>query len=807
MRTNRKPILNFSFRDSLIRFIQFNPAFATAFLTIAILALLWSPQRPQSLFRLDCVVEVTGWVSRVPEARGEAVYFELSPKTINQEGHLFPYSGRVAVWVSSSHNRPQDIFEPPLQYGEILRFRTFLKEPAFYAIPGVQDSRWLAWLQGTPLRAQLKSPHQLERLGKNWIGVFLSPFFDYLNHFEEHSQQVLSDRTFRFLLGVFLGRKRSLEETETELIRNLGLLHLFVVSGFHISLIVLLLHSTLRILGRIGSLATVAGIWLYILGIGFPLAAIRAGIIATLAYFLLSLGLRRSLLNGLGISALAIAGLSPKSIFTASFHLSYICLCAIGLLVLPCAKYVQAIRRGITDLRSGPDFLGRTPELILRRKIRFSLESQLCFLPGKPVHILKKPLAHGVNYILTLLLCSFCIQLLLFPVALHYTNRWSLTQGLSNLLLMPMFALLITLCFLLFLTFWTPLAPVISWTLEHWSTLCHDLILALASFSPVAFLPHPKGREIMAYLGLTSFLILALPRKTKTFALLIPICLLLALGPIESDGDGLFITMLDVGQGESIHLRYPSGESALIDTGGLSYPPRGNFVGERLVSRYLWHLRVRELLYVLITHPDHDHKQGYSFIKKAFPIGLLMYSQTQSDYEEPKKCLSAGDSFSIAGVRHVVHHPSAKALQEAEGNEASLVLTLEYGSFSMLFTGDITGQIESELLPQLTPITALKVAHHGSNSSSSSDFLRATRPTIAIISAGRGNNFGHPSISVLKRLKRYEAKVFSTKEAGSLRLITDGFSWKVQHYSIATGCFEDLLEPQPLQVKCSSQVH
>jgi competence protein ComEC len=284
-----------------------------------------------------------------------------------------------------------------------------------------------------------------------------------------------------------------------------------------------------------------------------------------------------------------------------------------------------------------------------------------------------------------------------------------------------------------------------------------------------------------------------------------PVVLLLLLRQSPTNTSQLAITLLDVGQGESIHIRYPSGDNALIDTGGLSYPPGGNFVGERLVSRYLWQLRIRKLSFVLITHPDNDHKKGYSFIKLAFPIGQLFFAENQNDYQEPKHRLIAGDTFSIGEVKHCVLHPSEKHLESLKGNAASLVMCLDYKAFSILFTGDIENEVEASLIPQLRNVTALKVAHHGSNSSTSSNFLSVVRPKIAIISAGRGHYFGHPSPKVEGRIRAAGAKVFSTKKLGSLRILTNGHSWELQHYSIEKARFETLSGPESIEEPIHSE--
>ncbi|MGW8182135.1 MAG: hypothetical protein ACWGQW_25685, partial [bacterium] len=105
---------------------------------------------------------------------------------------------------------------------------------------------------------------------------------------------------------------------------------------------------------------------------------------------------------------------------------------------------------------------------------------------------------------------------------------------------------------------------------------------------------------------------------------------------------------------------------------------------------------------------------------------------------------------------------------------------------------------EQTLLPRLAPVTVLKIAHHGSSTSSSASFLSVTRPRLALVSAGRSHHFGHPSPLVLDRLERYNIRVLSTSQDGSVRLLTDGLSWEVQRYSIEHGCFLTLFGPERL---------
>ena len=125
----------------------------------------------------------------------------------------------------------------------------------------------------------------------------------------------------------------------------------------------------------------------------------------------------------------------------------------------------------------------------------------------------------------------------------------------------------------------------------------------------------------------------------------------------------------------------------------------------------------------------------------------------------------------------------------SSSNNRSVVLLLVYGRFRLLLTGDIDRDIERRLTPRLGPTAVLKVAHHGSRSSSSGDFLSRLRPRVGLISAGRKNAFGHPAPAALHRLRRAGAVPLSTGQWGSLRVRTDGTNWQASHYRRETDSF------------------
>ena len=753
--------------------------------------------RPQVTLKDDHLTQVEGWISRPPQVLDDYIYLELSPLHVQQHEESITYPGRLAVYISSSHPDPKTYFDPPLGYGEILRLNCFLEDPAYYEIPGVADFRQVLWIQGILHRIRLKSPLQVERIGHHPMGRFLSPLFGYVQKFHTFAQNHLATNALKLVRSVFLGQKRVLEESDRALLKQLGIFHLFVVSGFHVSIIVLFLHWQFYRWGLLGRILVLTGLWTYVVLVGAGLPTLRAGIMMTLFYLLLGFGLSRQFLNALGLSALILLAVSPDVLFSSGFQFSYLCLCAIGLLVLPYQARMQSLYRGFQDAFTEKVSVDRAAPAKLQRRVRFFLEEKLHFWP-RPWRIFLSPLGWALSYFLSLALCGCVIQLLTLPVTLYYTNRWVWTQWVINLLLVPFFTLFVPACLVLFLTFWLPTGPLVARLVGTYAEGLFHLMNSLQDFSWVTYVRQPDASEILIYFLLFLSAYYFLPGKARLAMLLAPLWLWVVLQQTPAHPQQkLVITMLDVGQGESLHIRYPDGTDALIDTGGLFFSPDGDnpFVGERLVSRYLWKERSQKLDYVLLTHPDADHIQGYGFIRKAFPIGRLFFHDFQSPKSgTPLQRLQEGDRFSIAGVEHLVLHPPDQNPLGSRWNtnNNSLVVQLQYKDFKILFTGDIEQAAEQYLVSKLSPVTILKAAHHGARTSNTRPLLEKTQPRLAIISAGRNNLFGHPSKDTLKRFSEAGVPVLATSEWGSLRIETDGIQWQVFHYSPQEETFQEI---------------
>ena len=244
-----------------------------------------------------------------------------------------------------------------------------------------------------------------------------------------------------------------------------------------------------------------------------------------------------------------------------------------------------------------------------------------------------------------------------------------------------------------------------------------------------------------------------------------------------SDGSTLAVHFIDVGQADSA-LLVCGDETVLIDG--------GNVADSSLVVSYLEQQGIDQLDYVVCTHAHEDHVGGLSgplntctvshvlspvteYDSKAFG-DFVKYTETQGlEPEIP----APGDTFALGEAQVTILGPVA---EYSETNNTSIVLRVDFGETSFLFTGDMETKAEKDLLDQGANLSAtvLKVGHHGSDTSSSYSFLREVMPEYAVISVGENNDYGHPNDDVLSRLRDAGTTVYRTDEQGTIVAVSDG---------------------------------
>jgi competence protein ComEC len=240
----------------------------------------------------------------------------------------------------------------------------------------------------------------------------------------------------------------------------------------------------------------------------------------------------------------------------------------------------------------------------------------------------------------------------------------------------------------------------------------------------------------------------------------------------------------------------------LVDGGGEigtfhSSGMRSGFdVGEEVVSPYLWSRGIKRIDVVALTHAHEDHLGGLPAIFENFRVGELWVGRDirSAAYEQlislakahgvPIKHLKQGDTFSEDGVSGSVLWPEDDGEERAAKNDDSLVMRLTDGAESFLLAGDVERPSERAILAeqQSVGVNFLKVAHHGSKTSTTDAFLSAAHPAFAAISVGRDNSFGHPSPEVTDRLEAAGVRVYRTDRDGAITASTDGRTLSVSTF-------------------------
>ena len=272
----------------------------------------------------------------------------------------------------------------------------------------------------------------------------------------------------------------------------------------------------------------------------------------------------------------------------------------------------------------------------------------------------------------------------------------------------------------------------------------------------------------------------------------------------------LHFDFLDVGQGDSALVTFPDGQTLLIDGGGRAKHRSGadddaepferdvRGIGEAVVSEFLWYRGYSHIDHILATHGDADHIQGLGDVAKNFSIGSAEFGRTPPANAEfaqvysvlqarqiPIVTIERGDRLKFGDAAVEVLYPIGTDDPDAvSDNNHCVVLRIVMGSRAFLLTGDIERATEAELINGRGTLIAdlIKVAHHGSRTSSTQPFIDVTQARYAVISVGRFSRFGHPHPDVVERWKNFGARVMTTGEKGTISVSTDGHDLMISQF-------------------------
>jgi competence protein ComEC len=268
---------------------------------------------------------------------------------------------------------------------------------------------------------------------------------------------------------------------------------------------------------------------------------------------------------------------------------------------------------------------------------------------------------------------------------------------------------------------------------------------------------------------------------------------------VAARGDGLLhVTFIDVGQGDAILIRLPRGSAYLVDAGGQAQASSFD-MGERVVAPVLRDAGVHRLTTLALTHGHADHSGGAPSILREFrprdvwegvPVPRLTLLQglqkIAHDVSSRWITVQAGDRLTADGVEIFVHHPGPPDWErQSARNDDSIVLELVWREISIVLAGDVGREVERDVALRLAParVRIVKIPHHGSPTSSTQGFVEALAPSVAVVTVGRGNPFGHPSADVLERYRRAGSDIFRTDRDGAVMVATDGRRVRVESFT------------------------
>jgi competence protein ComEC len=741
------------------------------------------------------IVILGGCVVEPPAMSGERERFLLE---------LEPHA-RAQVTLYTKGDEPL----PALNYGQNVELDARVRKPRNFGNPGAfdyahylarQDIYWTA--SGAANTVRILPGHCGSRFQKAAMDLRQAAL--------ERIERLYHGNAYQtgMVQAILIGQSFQLQKVWTEQYRSTGTFHALVISGTHVAVLAAFFLFLLRICFIPESLAlflTVMAAWLYAVVTGWQAPCVRSA--AGLTLFMIGgyFYRERRVMNLLAAVALGFVAFDPEQLFEASFQLTFL---AVGFLGAFAAPWIQStsgpLAHGLADLFDTGRDLHVAPR-VAQFRIEMRLLAQtlraITHIPiGACARLITVP-ARVLFFVYEIVLTSAVVQLGLALPMVVYFHRVGLSGLSANAFVVPLMGFVVPVGFVAIFTGWIWIAKiagillwlsqiVVNWHANiepNWRIPTPPVWLAVALSAALIAAAIARGRwwRAAAAFGVAVFLVLLFWHPF----------------PAETRPGQLEMTTIDVGQGDSLLVIFPDGKRMLVDGGGI--PAFGHQshsqldIGEDVVAPYLWERSIRSVDIVALSHAHEDHIGGLPALVSDFhprelwtgvtPDGPAWRTLHDKATQNGVKIvpLEAPGRFAFGGAEIEVLAPFPDYLPaDTPKNNDSLVLRLHYGRHSFLLSGDVERQIEWRMLDanEVPRTDVLKVAHHGSKTSSTEEFLSAVNPTFAVISAGFENSYGHPNRDVIGRLEQHRAAILRTDEDGLITIRSDGRRLTVETY-------------------------
>lgn len=561
---------------------------------------------------------------------------------------------------------------------------------------------------------------------------------------KQNIQELLTKETYALGIGILIGDNSRINEKIVEDFKNSNLSHMLAVSGAHINYVVLtvsILFTKKRAGIKAQRVVTIMMMLFFMELTQMTSSVVRAGI-SCIIYMLASLLYRKAdVINAMAISTLLILLNNPFKLFDIGFQLSY---------------------------------AGTLGIILFCKLINIPIKNKL------------------LKYLKDSIIISISANIFIIPIMMYQFNTISLTFILSNLLAGPLLGISIILeIIVLLISFMSiNIAAIPAKVLN----ILLILIINIANwFSNIEiskiYVITPKIISIVAYYLICAAIILK-QKNRKIIVIIMLTVLIINLFPTPKK---LRINFIDVGQGDSILIRTETNKVILIDSGG-STASSSFDVGNKVLLPYLLDRRIKKIDFIIVSHFDADHCQAFETVIDNINVRKVVVCKqsmiTQEYLNIINKCkkknikiivVERGDKLKIdKRTEFEILHPGERFLDDGKGglNANAIVCKMNYKLnsgkiFSILFTGDIEVEAEKELeqvYGKKLKADILKIAHHGSKTSSREKFIKLVSPKIALIGVGENNKFGHPADITLERLEKENVKVYRTDQMGEVSI-------------------------------------
>jgi competence protein ComEC len=715
--------------------------------------------------------EIEGMITTEPEARDKALFFQLSTSKITIDGKAKEISGKAII-------RAPRYSE--YHYGDILKVNGKMETP-----PQFDDFDYRAYLAHQGIYSMMYYP-KIEILKRDAGSKALSFIYSARNSLNQSLSRTLSEPQCSLAQGILLGLRGNIPDSLTQAFSRTGTTHILAISGLNLSIVIgMILSIGVWLFGRRYSVSiwiALGAIWLYAIFTGMHPPIVRGAIMGSMFLFAEFLGRQRSASTALSFAAAVMVGIEPQILWDVSFQLSFLSMAGL-IFIFP---HLQSWNK--KRMIASPDTGGTTTSIytITIDSLSITLAAIIATLPAV------------AYYFGTVSLSALPANFFAIPALPPIIISTALVSVIG--LLLPLVAQVIGWLAWFFLSYFILIVqifdalPFSSIRLENisaWQILIYYVLLIVA----IAILTHRN--QFSSFFSHTASTIgqrarniseTVSTRMKKWSIISLAISVILTwIVIINIPDDKLHVHILNVGQGDAILIQTPNRQNILIDGG-----PSPQAINLELGKKLPFWDKTIDLM--LLTQPQADHITGLievlqyynvkQVIESALTANSLIHAQWLKIVEDKKinhstgcagQEINMGDDINI----EILHPPKSLLKSNYDNiNDNGLVLRVSYKAVSFLLTADIGEEAEWHLISQRANLqsTVLKVAHHGSQSSTSPELLAVANPKAAVVSVGSNNNFGHPHHDVIARLiqKVGEDKILLTSRNGTVEFITDG---------------------------------